>query len=112
MDEHGHQTQFVNWFRATYPHKIFAIPNGGKRPIRTATKLKREGVLKGVPDLQVPALDLWIEMKTPEGRLRSDQKEMIAYLTSDEVGDTVIVGKGDEDARAQVIEFMEARNGI
>ena len=29
----------------------FAIPNGGKRNIITASKLKAEGVKKGVPDL-------------------------------------------------------------
>ena len=30
---------------------IFAIPNGGKRHIGTARKLKAEGVRSGVPDI-------------------------------------------------------------
>jgi hypothetical protein len=57
-----------------------------------------------VPDLCVPEWSLWIEMKRQEGgRLSEKQKDWIAYL--EEIGHTVIVGKGWEDARAQVLSL-------
>ena len=41
--EHDEQAGFVQWFRAKWPRvMIFAIPNGGKRDIKTAKRLHRE----------------------------------------------------------------------
>lgn len=46
------QAQCVEWFKLQYPDKvIIAIPNGGFRNKIEAAKLKRCGVLPGVPDL-------------------------------------------------------------
>jgi len=105
--EHDEQVGFINWFRAKYPSVlIFAIPNGEKRAISVAKRLKAEGVVRGVPDLYVPAWKLWIEMKRASGgRLSPDQKEMINYLES--IGNTVIIGKGASDASKKVLEFCE-----
>jgi hypothetical protein len=105
--EHDEQVGFINWFRAKYPSVlIFAIPNGEKRAISVAKRLKAEGVVRGVPDLYVPAWKLWIEMKRASGgRLSPDQKEMINYLES--IGNTVIIGKGASDASKKVLDFME-----
>jgi hypothetical protein len=33
---------------------LYAIPNGGKRGIQVAARMKREGVTRGVPDLHLP----------------------------------------------------------
>ena len=105
--EHSEQVGFVNWFRAKYPHTlIFAIPNGEKRSISVATRLKAEGVTRGIPDLYIPSCNLWVEMKRATGgRLSPDQKKVIEYLRS--VGHTVIVGKGASDASKQVLEFLD-----
>ena len=105
--EHSEQVGFVNWFRAKYPHTlIFAIPNGEKRSISVATRLKAEGVTRGIPDLYIPSCNLWVEMKRATGgRLSPDQKKVIEYLRS--VGHTVIIGKGASDASKQVLEFLE-----
>ena len=57
MEEHEHNLQIacVRWFRLQYPkHLIYAIPNGGRRNVAVAAKLKAEGVLPGVPDLHIP----------------------------------------------------------
>jgi len=107
--EHSEQVGFVNWFRAKYPHTlIFAIPNGEKRSISVATRLKAEGVTRGIPDLYIPSCNLWVEMKRATGgRLSPDQKKMIEYLKS--VGHTVIIGKGASDASKQVLEFLDAK---
>lgn len=59
-----------------------------------------------MPDLCVPEWSLWIEMKRQEGgRLSAAQKDWIEYL--EEVGHTVIVGKGWEDAREQIIRVLQ-----
>ena len=48
------QSECVRWFRYQYPDiVIFAIPNGGKRNVIEASKLKATGVLPGVADLFV-----------------------------------------------------------
>ena len=48
------QIQCFKWFRLQYPNVIIAsIPNGGKRNSITASILKQEGVLAGMPDLIV-----------------------------------------------------------
>jgi len=107
--EHSEQVGFVNWFREKYPKVlIFAIPNGEKRAISVATRLKAEGVTRGIPDLYIPSCNLWVEMKRVKGgRISPDQKKIISYLES--VGHTVIVGKGATDASRQVLEFFDAR---
>ena len=107
--EHSEQVGFINWFRAKYPDVlIFAIPNGEKRAISVAKRLKMEGVVRGMPDLFVPAWTLWIEMKRVSGgRLSTEQRQMIKYLEG--VKHTVIVGKGATDASQQVLKFIEGK---
>lgn len=100
--EHAEQVAVVQWFKRQHPGvRIFAIPNGGQRNVVVAAKMKAEGVSRGVPDLYVPAWRLWIEMKRAKGgALSAEQRDWIAYLEG--LGDTVIVGKGADDAIAQV----------
>lgn len=100
--EHAHQVTFVQWFRTQYPKLlIFAIPNGEYRAITTAVRLKNEGVTSGVPDLFIPALNLWVEMKKEKGgKVSPNQKTIIAYLES--LGHTVIIGYGWEDAKEKL----------
>ena len=107
--EHSEQVGFINWFRAKYPDVlIFAIPNGEKRAISVAKRLKMEGVVRGVPDLFVPAWTLWIEMKRVSGgRLSTEQRQMIKYLEG--IGHTVIIGKGAGDASKQILDFFERK---
>ena len=106
--EHEEQREVVKWFRRKYaPVRIFAIPNGGFRSRATAGRLKAEGVARGVPDLFVPAHNLWIEMKRVKGgRLSPDQRDWIKYLEG--LGNTCLVCHGAEDAKAQVRAFFEA----
>jgi len=105
--EHEEQVGFINWFRAKYPDVlIFAIPNGEKRAISVAKRLKAEGVVRGIPDLIIPQWTLWVEMKRVSGgRLSPEQKSMIIYLES--VGQTVIIGKGATDASKKIMEFCD-----
>ena len=107
--EHSEQVGFINWFRVQYPKVlIFAIPNGEKRSITVAKRLKAEGVVRGIPDLFIPEWRLWVEMKRKTGgRLSTEQKSMINYLQN--IGYTIIVGIGAGDASRQVLEFVRVR---
>ena len=107
LTEHQVQREFVKWFRQTLKGiRIFAIPNGGYRSRATAMQLKVEGVSKGVPDLFCPELYLFIEMKREKGGIVSEQqKDWIDYLNS--IGYTAIVCRGLDDAKMQVIEYMQ-----
>lgn len=66
---------------------LFHIPNGGARDAKTGARLKRLGTKPGVPDLCLPVVRdvqtgdgtrtagaLWIELKSPTGRLRDSQR--------------------------------------
>ena len=104
--EHLEQVRFVSWFRKTQGTRIFAIPNGGGRTTGTGAMLKAEGVVAGVPDLFIPAWNLWVEMKRSKGgRLSPEQKDWIEYLEA--VGHTVIVGYGFEDAKAKILAMQK-----
>lgn len=100
--EHEEQREFVSWFKRTHPGvRIYAIPNGGARSMATAARLKVEGVSKGVPDLHVPAWNVWVEMKRIKGGTVSpEQKEWHSYLA--DVGHHVIIGRGADDAKEQL----------
>lgn len=107
--ESDEQIGFLKWFESGFPDvRIFHIPNGGRRAIIVARKMKAEGVKAGVPDLYIPAWKIWIEMKRQKGgNVSAEQKEWIAYLTS--IGDTVILARGARDASAQLIAILKER---
>jgi hypothetical protein len=103
--ESQEQQGFITWFRLKYPSiLIFHIPNGGYRNIVTGQRLKKEGVVAGIPDLYIPRAKIWIEMKTSTGKLSPEQVEMHRYLRA--IGDTVIVGYGAEDASKKILELI------
>jgi hypothetical protein len=54
-----------------------AIPNGGKRHLRTAVKLKAEGVKRGTPDIILLLPEgrvAWLELKIKGGSLSPEQQ--------------------------------------
>lgn len=105
LSEHEEQKLLVDIFHLKYKGVlIHAIANGGHRHIAVAVKLKAEGVLSGIPDLYIPAWNLWIEVKTTTGKLSHAQKQCIAYLKS--IGDTVIVAYGSDDGLNKINEFL------
>lgn len=77
------QSQCVTWFKIQYPKEvIFAIPNGGKRNVVEAAKMKGEGVLAGVADLFIMSSKngyngLFVEMKFGRNNISPLQKEFI-----------------------------------
>lgn len=81
------QQAVIQWARMSsgrYPELalLHHIPNGGNRNAREGAKLKRMGVLAGVPDLHLPVArgryhSLYIEMKFDDGRLLKSQREFL-----------------------------------
>lgn len=92
--ERREQMWLVKWFKLKYPHiLIVASANGGARDERSAYWMKQEGVLAGMPDLQIFASrhgfnGLLIEFKPartpyrPPGRVSKAQKEIINQLNA------------------------------
>jgi hypothetical protein len=109
--EHSEQVAFVQWFRLQFPGVlIFAIPNGAhlagtiaQRAAQVA-RLKAEGMVAGVPDVEIPEWNLYVEMKRQRGgKLSADQVRIHNALRR--AGKTVMVAKGWEDAADQVRAF-------
>jgi hypothetical protein len=71
-----------------------------------AVKLKKMGVVAGIPDLFVPSWKLYIELKREKGGAVSPaQKKIMLYLQR--VGYTVFVCHGAEEASIKVLKFLE-----
>ena len=91
--EHDEQVALFEWAgyaKKVYPELeyMFAIPNGGKRNIGTAVKLKAEGVKSGVLDICLPVVSneyagLYIEMKYAYGKLSDNQKKYVKFLQAE-----------------------------
>ena len=97
------QQACIRWFDLQFPALkplLYAVPNGGKRNAREAARLKREGVRPGIPDLvlaipMLPYHGLYIELKTPKGRLQPSQRDVLLRL-EDQGYMTQIVRSFDE----------------
>lgn len=128
--EHAHQAALFCWANQNldkYPMLkwMHAIPNGGLRDKVTASRLKAEGVRKGVSDVFLPypsqtwiqrnnkpvAADfinygLYIEMKKPgKGRVSPEQQEFMDYVTY--VGYKAVVCETWEEARDEIIAYLD-----
>lgn len=117
--ESAEQQKLFTWWhmehrRLGVPEQLlFAIPNGGKRDLRTAVRMKREGVQAGIPDmmLAVPRRafhGLFIELKQGKGRLSDHQAQALALLQ--EQGYATAVPYGFQEARAAIEAYLAGRH--
>jgi hypothetical protein len=116
MTEHEIQRTFVAWCHkneAAHPELqlLFAVPNGGARSPRTAAKLKLEGLRPGVPDMCLPVpsgnfAGLWLEFKTPVGRVSPEQKAYIALL--EKCCQRVVIVRSAQEAAAAIMGYLNA----
>ena len=110
MSEHDEQVALITWFRYQHPKLvIFAIPNGGLRNKAVAVKLRKEGVLRGVPDLflMLPKNGrhgLFIEMKSKDGVLTDAQADFIEVAR--ETGYQAEVCYGFDQAKHVIEEYL------
>jgi len=116
--EHDEQVALFQWAAANEEEHeelklLFAVPNGGYRPMTTAAMLREEGVKAGVPDCCLPVArgrfySLWLELKRAD---RSNhptpaQAEWIECLRS--YGHMAVVCYGAQEA----IDTIKAYLGI
>lgn len=111
--EHIEQVEFVKWFNGIEQFRdliLFAIPNGGKRGFKTASKLKLEGVYPGTPDIQIllpNGKSVFIEMKKEKGGILSPAQ--IDFMNkSQSLGHAVLVANGCNEASKKFIEFLKS----
>ncbi len=119
MNPSEHQEQAalmdrVRLYANRYPalQNVAAVPNGGHRNKVTASKLKREGVSPGYPDLivDVPAggfHGLRIEMKSLTGFPSREQKQWIERLR--EHGYRAEVCRGADQAWRLICDYLGIR---
>lgn len=113
-EEHRIQCACVRWFRLQYPQlngRLFAVPNGGRRDVTTAAKLKAEGVIAGVSDLILLKSNhdygaLLIEMKTLKGRQRDSQKQWQNLVCADREYKYVVCHSFD-DFKREVDDYLK-----
>lgn len=113
--EHQIQSAFVDWVRMSanrYPEleMLYAIPNGGARNAITGAMLKREGVIKGVPDMHLPVArggyhGLWLEFKTDKGKVSPEQRGYMDNL--EQHGHKCQVVRTAQEAINEVLEYLK-----
>jgi len=109
------QKQLVSWFRATYPDKVIAMHrNDGYRKQGEKTEQILLGLHKGISDLSVLHLHLWIEMKRckPKDSEWSEHQQIFKRYVEDQCGDTYIIGYGFEDAKNKILQHIENNDKI
>ena len=90
--------------------RIFAIPNGGKRDVREAARLKAQGVKAGVCDLCLPLPipgmfhGLFLELKVGNNKPTASQKDWLRYFHG--VGYYAAVGVGFESAKRILDDYL------
>lgn len=104
--------EWANFASGAYPELklLYAIPNGGYRPPRTAAMLQRTGVKPGVPDLCLPIArrgfsSLYIEMKRTQGGAVSAAQE-IWIRNLNRVGNKAVVCKGFSEAKDEILKYL------
>lgn len=89
---------------------LYAIPNGGKRPLSVAVRMKKTGTKAGVPDMFLPVArggchGLYIELKRQKGgRVSPEQTQWMDKLKHQ--GYRCAVCYGWLQARNEIIDYL------
>ena len=114
--EHNHQVALFVWASTIRELQLMhAVPNGGYRHIRVASKMKKEGVKAGVPDIFLPVSKggyhgMFIEMKVPKTATtiktypNKTQKAWLSELNKN--GYHAVIAWGYSDARDKISEYL------
>jgi len=107
------QSECVKWFRYQYPTEIiYAIPNGGSRNIIEAVNFKKQGTLKGVPDLCIIKGNshyngCYIEMKVGANKMSLSQSEMALKIAAK--GYLVLLVYDFDTFKAKIDEYLKIK---
>ena len=115
--EHDHAVSLMHWW-SLLAETVFGVdsrllvanPNGGRRHIGVARKLKDEGVRAGIPDYTLYVArkgyhGLLIELKEPKkGRVSDSQDEMMRLINHE--GYLCAVARGWDEARMVIESYL------
>lgn len=112
MTDIEHHIGLMSWAK-TQPilsEYLIHIPNGGYRHLKEAIKLKKMGVNAGVSDLFLAYPNshyhgLWIELKSEQGRLSSEQKAWLILM--EQVGYATTISYSIEDTFDVLQSYFE-----
>ncbi len=114
--EDGHQEVIFKWASmqlGVYPELdlMYHVPNGGKRNVVEATKLKRMGVKAGVPDIVLPVArngfhGLYVELKVGKNKTSENQDKWLSKL--EEQGYKTIVCYGADNAIETIKDYLKS----
>lgn len=99
--------------------EIMKTPLGQQWVGRIGAQNKRNGVMAGIPDLQIPIAKiddgklipaLWLELKTTKGNLSDDQKRVKSILEAS--GHRVVVPRSVEDGMAEIKLFLNLKDAV
>lgn len=105
------QKACVRWFRLQHADKmLYSVPNGGLRDKITASIMKAEGVVPGVPDLFLmhPAgiyHGLYIEMKWDKNGLTTEQINF--FLKAEKQGYKCVVCKSLDEFMGEIESYLK-----
>jgi hypothetical protein len=107
------QSQCVVWFKNTYRQQrdlFYQIKNDGLKKKRTAVLDTGMGLTAGIPDtfLAIPTqthAGLYVEFKTPEGKLSQEQRRVIPQLEAQ--GYRVEIVRTLEQFQVLVREYLD-----
>lgn len=116
--ESQEQAALVSWWRMAGPTLapnavLAAIPNGGARDAATGARMKREGVVAGMPDLLLACArsgrhGLFVELKRRKGGVLSQaQRDLFPLLEAQ--GYAVAVCRGFDEARQAVEDYLAGK---
>lgn len=89
--------------------RFWHTPNGGKRNVREAVKLKAMGTKRGISDLILSWRDgrmAYIELKSPKGKLELDQEIFLSDMKL--AGHATCVAKSFDEC----VDFLNAQGAI
>lgn len=117
--ESAEQKALMSWWSWHYPDKplsLFHIPNGGKRDLKTAARLKAEGVKPGVADLFLMLArggyhGLFIEMKPVKGGRQTEAQKEFERVCS-EAGYRYVLAKGWGEAVCYILEYLNGAKNV
>lgn len=115
--EHELQCSIIVWAETNeniHPelHWLYAIPNGSYKSAKSAKDFKEEGLKSGVPDLCLPIPRggygaLYIELKSPVGKLSENQRKWLQGLT--DVGNLCLEARTYERVTQVIVDYLKGK---
>ena len=107
------QQHCIRYFKYAFPNiVIFAIPNEGKRSVKTASRMKAEGMLAGVADMMICHVNdeyhgLFIEMKYGKGKQTESQQKFEGKITT--AGYRYVICRSFDEFQDVIMDYMRPK---